>query len=345
MTIHRTSSGILAGIVAGAFWGLVFLAPRLAAGFAPLQLSAGRYLAYGLIAVVLVAPSWRRLAAALRWREWCALAWLSFIGNILYYLLLARAVQTGGVAMTAFVIGLLPLAVTLAGALPRLRDRHAVPLRRLLPSLALSLAGLACISWQALAAAQPGSLMGLLCASGALLSWTVYAVSNSRWLARLERVSAPDWSLLTGVVTGAEALLLVPAALQADTGAHTSAEWWTFGLLVGAIALTCSVFGNALWNFASRTLPLALTGQLIVFETIFASLYGFLWEGRWPTALEALALGLLVAGVAACARAHRPAGGPARGAHTVRQRTDGADGGAHDGLTSRRTSCNVQSDC
>jgi drug/metabolite transporter (DMT)-like permease len=46
---------------------------------------------------------------------------------------------------------------------------------------------------------------------------------------------------------------------------------------------------------------------MIVFETIFASLYGYLWEGRWPTPLEAPALALLVAGVVMCARAHREA--------------------------------------
>ena len=42
----------------------------------------------------------------------------------------------------------------------------------------------------------------------ALLCWTAYAVGNSRWMARLPRVSAHDWSLLTGVVTGGFALLL-----------------------------------------------------------------------------------------------------------------------------------------
>jgi drug/metabolite transporter (DMT)-like permease len=71
------------------------------------------------------------------------------------------------------------------------------------------------------------------------------------------------------------------------------------------MALFCSVLGNGLWNIASRALPLALTGQMIVFETIFASLYGYLWEDRWPTPLEGLALTLLVAGVVMCARAHR----------------------------------------
>jgi drug/metabolite transporter (DMT)-like permease len=298
---NTTLLGIAAGVVAGAFWGLVFLAPRLAAGFPPLQLSAARYLAYGVVAVVLVAPSWRRLKGALGWRAWRALAWLSFIGNILYYVLLAQAVQTGGVAMTAFVIGLLPLAVTLVGS----RGREAPSLRALLPSLACSALGLVCISWQSLAASGLGSVTGLLCAGGALLSWTTYAVSNSRWLARLDHVSAQDWSLLTGAVTGLEAIVLAVPAFYGDALVHTGADWRRFAGLAGAMALFCSVLGNGLWNIASRALPLTLTGQMIVFETIFASLYGYLWEGRWPAPLEGLALTLLVAGVVMCARAHR----------------------------------------
>ena len=301
VTTNKTL-GIAAGIVAGAFWGLVFLAPKLAAGFPPLQLSAGRYLAYGLVAAMLVAPSWRRLRGVLGWREWRALAWLGFIGNILYYVLLARAVQTGGVAMTAFVIGLLPLAVTLVGS----RERHAPALRALLPSLACSAAGLACISWQSLAASGWGSLTGLLCAGGALVSWTTYAVTNSRCLARLAHVSAQDWSLLTGVVTGLEAIVLAVPAFHGDSLMHTDADWLRFAVLIGAMALFCSVLGNGLWNVASRALPLALTGQMIVCETIFASTYGYLWEGRWPTRFEGIALALLVAGVVSCARAHRP---------------------------------------
>jgi len=48
-----------------------------------------------------------------------------------------------------------------------------------------------------------------------------------------------------------------------------------------------------------------MTGQMIVFETLFALLYGFLWEGRWPTMLESVAMVLLVAGVISCSSAHR----------------------------------------
>ncbi|MED5613485.1 DMT family transporter [Janthinobacterium sp. P210005] len=299
---NKTRLGMLAGIAAGALWGLVFLAPALLPAFQPLELSVGRYLAYGLIAAVLVAPSWRRLLRSLGWREWRGLIWLSLTGNIIYYVLLASAVQMGGVAMTSMVIGLLPLVVTVVGS----RDHDAVPLRKLLPSLLLSGAGLLCISWQSLAHPGHASLLGLLCALAALLSWTVYAVGNSRWLGRLRAVSAQEWNLLTGVVTGAAALLLaIPVALAAPA-AHGGTAWLQFAGLVTGVALLCSVVGNGLWNYASRVLPLTLMGQMIVFEFLFALLYGYAWERRWPTAAESAATALLLAGVLACAVAHRP---------------------------------------
>ena len=295
-----TRAGVGAGITAGAFWGLVFLAPELAPGFTPLQLSAGRYLAYGLVAAVLVARAWPRLRRTLTGADWRGLAWLSLLGNIVYYLFVAQAVHTGGVAMTSIVIGLLPLAVTLAG----LREPGALPLRRLLPSLLLGGAGLACIGWDQLSRAD-GSALGLLCAIGALVSWTIYAVANRRWLARLQGVSGQEWSLLMGVMTGAQALLLAVPAFQPGGTSHTGAEWLQFVGVVSAVGIFCSVVGNALWNYASRALPMALMGQMIVFETVFASLYGFLWEARWPNPFETASLVLLRAGVASCAAAHR----------------------------------------
>ena len=304
MLLNNHRLGIAAGVLACALWGLVFLAPELTPGFTPLQLSAGRYLAYGLVAALLIGPGWRRLRGRLTWREWRGLVWLALTGNLFYYVLLAKAVQAGGVAMTSLVIGLLPVIVTLVGA----RDRHAVPLKRLLPSLALSMAGLLCISWQSLAAPGHQSTLGLLCALGALLSWTAYVVANSRWLGRLQQVSAHEWSLLTGLVTGALALVLaVPAFLLAAPNAdHGTSGWLVFIGIVTGVAVLCSVIGNGLWNVASRTLPLTMTGQLIVFETVFAVLYGFMWEQRWPTVAEGAALLLLLGGVALCAQAHRP---------------------------------------
>jgi len=307
-TSARTLSGIAYGAGAGALWGFVFLAPELVGGFGPLQMSAGRYFFYGLIALVLIAPRWRALRGHVSRSHWASLFWLALAGNTLYYVLLSAAVQMGGIAMTSLVIGFLPVAVTVIGS----RDRGAVPLKRLLPSLLLCVLGTLCIGSQALAAPASGAggrqLLGLACAIGALVSWTAYAVGNARCLARLHQVSAHEWNLLTGLMTGAQSLVLVPLAFALEGASHGADAWMRFAAVSVALALLASLVGNACWNRMSRLLPLTLVGQMILFETLFALLYGFLWEQRMPTLLELAALGCVVMGVLTCLRAHRRVG-------------------------------------
>ncbi|OEO29890.1 multidrug DMT transporter permease [Devosia insulae DS-56] len=316
---YRTYLGLAFGVGAGALWGLVFLAPELVRSFSPLELAAGRYLAYGVVSALLILPRWRTLHAVLTRRDWLSLFWLSLAGNTLYYILVASAVQLGSVAMASLVVGFLPVTVTLIGS----RDRGAVPLRALFPSVLLCAAGALSIGWQAIGATTAGTeLLGLICAFGALASWTAYAVGNSRCLARLPHLSAHDWSLLTGVVTGAQALLLVPlvALIQPQ---HAPAEWLQFAGVSIGVAILASICGNALWNWMSRLLPLTLVGQMIVFETVFALLYGFLWEQRWPQPLELLACAFVLAGVISCLRAHRGHGVPATHPDAADERATG----------------------
>jgi drug/metabolite transporter (DMT)-like permease len=304
---RKTTVGIAYGIGAGALWGLVFLVPELARDFGPLHLAAGRYLAYGAIAAVLLAPRWSSTLAQLTRDDWLALTWLGLLGNTLYYVLLASAVQMGGIAMTSLVIGFIPVLVTVVGS----RDAASPSLAGLAPSLLLAAAAAICIGWQAIASPGAGSTMnqlaGLLCAIGALVSWATFAVANSRCLARVDKVSAHDWSLLLGVATGAQAVLLLPAALVLEPQGHAAAAWMRLLALSGGTALLASVVGNALWNRMSRLLPLTLTGQMILFETLFALLYAFIWERRLPTPLEVLAMVFVVASVVSCLAAHKPA--------------------------------------
>ena len=302
-----TRLGVTCGIGAGALWGLVFLAPELARAFGPLHLAIGRYVSYGAISAIAIAPRWRALAGRLTRREWLVLCGLALAGNTLYYLFLSTAVQLGGIATTSLVIGLLPVAVTIVGS----RDRDAVPLRKLAPSLLLCAAGAICIGWQATALPSADALgprlAGLLCAVGALGSWAAFAVGNSRSLRRLEHVSVHEWNLLTGLVTGAQAIALIPVALVVDSSRHGGDAWALLAGVSIGVAVLASMVGNALWNRMSRLLPLTLVGQMILFETLFALLYGFLWERRLPTPLEVAAFALVVASVLSCIKAHRRA--------------------------------------
>ncbi|KAB7765198.1 DMT family transporter [Xanthomonas maliensis] len=302
----RWLPGIASGIGAGALWGLVFLAPQLLGAFTPLQLAVARYLAYGAVAALLLAPRARHTMARLDRSEWWALVRLSLLGNLVYYVLLGSAVQWAGGGATALIVGLLPVVVTVIGT----RAVGAVRLRRLAAPCALCVLGVALVALDTLqhgdgsqADDRATRLAGLLCAFGALASWSAYSIGNARWLARRPDLSGRDWSLLTGVVTGALALLVAPLALLGGR-VHAPSAWGYFWGVSLVIAVLASVIGNALWNRASRLLPLTLVGQMIVFETVFALLYGFVWAGRLPSVLELAAIACLLAGVLWCASAH-----------------------------------------
>lgn len=304
MTSRNILLGVLCGIGAGALWGAVFLPPKVLPNFSPFELTAGRYLIYGLVSLVLLAPQWRKIRDAVTGTDWATLVRLSLLGNILYYVLIVLAVQLGGVAVASLIVGLIPVTVTLVGA----RESGAMALRSLAAPLAVIGAGIAFINVD-LFAVEPGGgdaltkLGGVICAALALASWSAYAIGNARWLARVHHISNHDWSLLTGLVTGALALVMALPAFWLG-GEHSGDDWVRFWAVNTAIAIGASVIANGLWNAASRYLPLTLSGQMIIFETLFALFYGFLWEQRVPRPLEMLAIAALIIGVTWSARLH-----------------------------------------
>lgn len=302
--------GVLCGLLAGALWGMVFVAPAWLAAFTPLQLAAGRYLAYGAMALLLLAPRLRSLLARLTRADLWALARHALAGNLVYYVLLAYGVQYAGVAPTSLIVGMVPLVVTLLGR----HDHGAVPLRRMLAPLLLVAVGIACVNLDTFAhapAAASGAAIagGVLCAVGALLCWSWYALDNARYLKRNPHFGSAEWSALYGLATGVLALTLAPFAFfgaSPDSGAPDAVarDWTVFWICNALLALGASVIGNQLWNVASRRVPVTLTGQLILFETLFALLYGFVYRGAGPRPLEMAAVVLLVAGVAWSVRLH-----------------------------------------
>ncbi|WP_144146514.1 DMT family transporter [Paraburkholderia sp. BCC1884] len=302
--------GVAYGVMAGALWGMVFLVPRVLPDFSPLLLSAGRYTMYGVVSLAATLPMARSLVKRLTREDLGALVKLALAGNLLYYVLLTAAVHLVGIAPASLIVGVLPVTVTLLGR----RDHGAVPLARLAWPLAIVMAGIACINIDVFTVTDdtPVSvatkLLGLGCAVGALACWTWFAVENSRYLQRQTHFSGNEWSVLWGVVTGAlgAALWLVIAVLpsgglQADVA---DGRWHTFWMLNLGLAVGASWLGNGLWNAASKRLPLTLSGQMIVFETLFALLYAFIYDQRLPRPLEMAAILLLVAGVCWSVRQH-----------------------------------------
>ncbi|WP_416048769.1 DMT family transporter [Cupriavidus basilensis] len=313
--------GVLCGLLAGAFWGMVFIAPKLLPVFSPWELAIGRYLAYGLVAFIAALPLMKRIARKLTRADCLALLRQAFTGNLLYYVLLAFGVQLAGVGPTSLIIGILPISVTIMGR----RDHGAVPLSRLIWPLLVVAAGIACINIDLFAGgghahgAAAGEavrtvwqrLAGVMCAAGALVCWTLYAVDNARYLQRNPQYSGNEWSALYGISTGVVSVVLALLALlgwlvagDSLDAAGGGRDWQWFWMVNAAVALGASLIGNNLWNISSRRLPLTLSGQMIVFETLFALAYGFVFDHRLPRPLEIAAIALLMIGVAWSVRLH-----------------------------------------
>lgn len=305
-------NGVLCGLLAGAMWGMVFVVPALLTAFTPLELAVGRYLAYGLISAGLMAGRLPALLGRIERSDAAALLRHALAGNIIYYMLLAMGVKLAGVAATSLIIGVLPISVTLMGR----KDHGAAPLRQLLAPLLVVAAGIACINIDVFTHAGAGAggaatLLGVLCASGALLCWSWYTLDNARFLKRNPHFSSAEWSALYGMASGLIALAIGAVALavfHADVtgaaGAASGRDWGVFWIVNALLALGASVIGNQLWNVASRRVPVTLSGQLILFETLFALLYGFIYKQQLPRPLETAAIVLLIAGVCWSVRVH-----------------------------------------
>ncbi len=306
-------TGVLCALLAGAMWGMVFLVPVLLPAFSPVELALGRYTAYGAIALGLMLPRLRDLARRLVPADYTALLRHALSGNIVYYMLLALGVKLAGVAPTSLIIGMLPIAITLMGR----KEHDAVPLRTLALPLLLACAGIACINSDLFQHARTGSadtlmtLLGMLSAVGALLCWSWYTIDNARFLKRSPHFTSAEWSALYGLASGGVAIVLGLGCLAiwwgdvtGAAGAASGRDWGMFWITNTLLALGASVIGNHLWNVASRRVPVTLSGQLILFETLFALLYGFIHQAQYPRPLEVAAIVLLVAGVVWSVRVH-----------------------------------------
>ncbi len=311
MPQHRRAlfTGTLYALAAGLMWGLVFVAPTMLSDYPAALLTVGRYLAFGLIALPLALLDRARLAELSR-ADWIEALKLSAVGNLLYYLCLAAAIQRAGGPLPTMIIGTLPVVIALTSNLRDHRRDGQLPWLKMLPSLGLIAAGLALVNhveWQAMRADPQADLsryaLGALLALAAVVCWTWYPLRNADWLRAHPGRSASTWATAQGITTlplaaaGYAALWLWSSqrgdVLQMPLGPQP-------GLFLGlmlAIGLFASWLGTLCWNEASQRLPTSLAGQLIVFETLAALAYAFVLRGHWPGLATVAGVLLLVAGV------------------------------------------------
>ncbi len=310
----RLAVGVGAALGAGLLWGLVFVAPLLLPDYPATLLSFGRYFAFGL--VTLPIAWWQRdQLRRLTRPDWWLATRLSIVGNFIYYLTLSAAIQLAGAPLPTLIIGTLPVVIAVASNLGNHHEQR-FSWARLLPSLALIAGGLLCVNADQVARLHADGSLGAYLSGAALAivanaAWTWYPIHNARWLNAHRQHTSTTWATAQGLMTlpiAAVGLALSLGWLRLTGDARfaqslSGPEPLKFWLLMTVIGFCASWLGTMLWNIASKNTPTALTGQLIVFETLAALAYAYLVYQRAPSAWEIAGIVLLVLGVVVGVRA------------------------------------------
>ncbi len=279
-------TGVIYALSACFIWGLIFVVPIFMQGYGPMEIALGRYLFYGVISAFVFLKRRCRYPMAI----WLKALYFSLASSFAYYTFVILAVRFASPAICALILGLSPITIALYG---NWREKECSYRSLIIPSV-LILVGLFMINIPHLNHDASAHMLGILYASFALLSWSWYVVANSRFLKKHPEVNSGDWSILLGVGT------LVWVGVFAFTGDFSGGEKFTqFSFLGGCaiLGILCSWVGTYLWNRASFLLPVALAGQLTIFETIFGILFFYALQQSLPPALECAGIVLFLIAV------------------------------------------------
>ncbi|PBP94194.1 DMT family transporter [Pseudomonas congelans] len=293
-------AGSMLAIVATLAWAMNFIAPYVTGAYSIYDLTIIRFLiagALGASGIILYSAQRRSLSRS----QQLLAAGLGAIGYLGYGSCIAAGVMFGGTVLTAALVGLVPVLLALLG---NAREK-TVQWRRLALPLTLIVVGLVLSNISSMNTPHTGEiswLTGLFFSVSAVTLWIAFSLLNQSAMKKLPRGATGIWTALMMAGAGTGSLCLVPV-VQAfglfklpsiGFSIELAGHLYLWGLI---IAVLSSVIGAWAWNSATRRLPMALSGQLISLECLFAAALGFLFEGRLPTPIEASGLVALLTGV------------------------------------------------
>ncbi|MBX9866181.1 MAG: DMT family transporter [Burkholderiales bacterium] len=293
--------GIIAGILAGVFWGTPFLVPMVLANFSGLEITFGRFFFFGLISLLSL-PKLIRLVRSLTIREMLQIIILSATGFWLYSLILFMGVRESNGIIASLIIGSLPVTVTLFS--------RPIFNRRLIIGLIAIIFGLGClliyplIFRANLATLSQVSWHGIIYLLIALVMWSWFAIANSRFMAKHTHIRSLDYSSLIGVVSF---IFILPifAVWHRETSLLVHPELVKFILWSTVLGVGASWIANIFWAYSAKNCPPSIGGSLIISETVFGLVYSFIFEQRWPLPNELIAIVSLIVGVIVVIKSQR----------------------------------------
>ena len=285
--------GIAFALSACFIWGLIFVVPELMSGFSSIEVVLGRHFCYGILSVLIFAKSRFINCCNYPLHVWKKALLLALIMNIILYTFLVLSLRYATPAVTALILGLSPITISFWC---NFKQKEISYTSLVLPSLAILL-GLIMVNLPHLQSVASDSItsyaFGLFSAVVALLAWTWYIVTNARFLKDNPTVLPKEWSTVLGVATLFWVIVLasILGLIFADSALLNKYLVYSEQLqsyIIGSLILgfLCSWVAAALWNNASFYLPVTMTGQLTIFETIFGVLFVYIFEQKIPLPLE-----------------------------------------------------------
>lgn len=296
--------GFVSGVAGCALWGFIYLIPLLLPDYDPVSLAMGRFTVFGAGSLFLWFK-YREQLLRLRFDDWLEAFKLGFIGNAIYYVFLSQGIQLSGAPLAGMLMALIPVLVALITNRPCDKNDLVIPWRKLWIPLAMIVVGLftANITEFESVTADGGSgqfWAGAVSSAIAVLIWTWFPIKNARWQQNHPKISPFAWTTAQGIIM----LPMTIIFLMIINAENVFAGINFFGpspreyiLLMFAAGIVCGWGGMALWNNMSARLPIALSGQMIVFEAIFSVIYAHVYRGEWPSVTMIFGMTLLLAGV------------------------------------------------
>ncbi|WP_249673887.1 DMT family transporter [Pseudomonas abieticivorans] len=299
-------AGLALAVIATLSWALNFIAPYVTGAYSIYDLMVIRFLVAGALGAGILVIG-RVQLRSLSGHQQLLGASLGLVGYLGYSACIAAGVMFGGPVLTPAFIGMVPVLLALLSN----TLSHTVAWRRLTIPLMLLTLGLVLSNISSLhapAVNQRSWPVALVLSVSAVGLWLVFSVLNQRALKTLPDNASGVWTGLMITGAGMGAVCLIPVLLGLDLiklatlgfSVRAAGHLYAWGLLIGVM---CSCVAAWAWNAASERLPMVLSGQLIALESLFATLFGLLFQRRLPTPLEAAGMAAVLLGVVMAVRA------------------------------------------
>jgi len=297
--------GLILALSACFLWGLIFVLPTFLTDYSSVEIALGRYFFYGLISLIFFGSFCFKKLIQHPAHVWLKAVWFALIANIFYYMALVLGVKYAGAGISTLITGIAPLSIAFYGNW--LKNECSFS-KLVIPTFLITI-GLFTVNMDVFLGKSTvyysyEYFFGIFCAFSSLLCWTWFVAANAKFLQSCPSMSYFEWSTLLGVATFAWVVIISAFLLLFVVEYEHAQKFITFDsnlqfflLITGILGCICSWLGSFLWNSGCTYLPISLSGQMTIFESIFGLMFVYTIEKRLPTTFELIGITLMISAI------------------------------------------------